>query len=106
VARSYTSTGGFGETVIINHGTDSVGNVVYTLYAHNRERKVFNGNSVSAGKVIALSGATGAATGPHLHYEIHVIPPGGPTPTESSFFQQEYTVDPQTFNWPALSPPN
>lgn len=43
-------------------------------YAHNSSLKVRQGQSVTAGQVVAASGNTGNSTGPHLHVEIH---PGG-----------------------------
>ena len=57
--------GGYGKTVIVQHG----GNIT-TLYAHlSRYSKIRNGGRVRQGDVIGYVGATGLATGPHLHYE-------------------------------------
>ena len=57
--------GGYGNTVIVQHG----GNIT-TLYAHlSRFSKRRNGSRVGQGQVIGYVGATGLATGPHLHYE-------------------------------------
>ena len=39
-------------------------------YAHLRECKVSEGQSVKKGDIIGISGSTGIATGPHLHMEI------------------------------------
>ncbi len=41
-----------------------------TLYAHCDSLNVAVGDSVTAGQIIATVGQTGAATGPHLHFEI------------------------------------
>ncbi|MEQ2455209.1 M23 family metallopeptidase [Flavonifractor hominis] len=41
-----------------------------TFYAHCSELLVQQGQSVKAGQVVALSGDTGNATGPHLHFEM------------------------------------
>jgi murein DD-endopeptidase len=58
-------TGG-GHVVIIKHGTR-----LFTVYYHGAHRTRFNkGDRVKAGDVIYRSGATGAATGPHLHFEV------------------------------------
>lgn len=46
------------------------GNGVTSFYAHCSELLVQQGQAVSVGDVIALSGATGNATGPHLHFEL------------------------------------
>ena len=57
--------GGYGNTIILQHG----GNIT-TLYAHlSRFGKYRNGQRVRQGQVIGYVGATGLATGPHLHYE-------------------------------------
>lgn len=48
------------------------GGGIVTVYCHASEIKVTKGQKVAAGDVLALSGATGIATGPHLHYQLHV----------------------------------
>lgn len=55
---------GYGNTVMIRHADDLV-----TLYAHHAENLVTEGATVDDSTVIALSGATGRCTGPHLHFE-------------------------------------
>lgn len=45
---------------------------LYSLYYHLREMKVEAGDMVEAGELIGLSGSTGLATGPHLHWEIRL----------------------------------
>ena len=61
--------GGYGNAVIIDHG-----NGITTLYGHMSRfsRSARGGNKVAQGEVIGYVGATGAATGPHLHYEYRV----------------------------------
>lgn len=57
--------GGSGNLVVIEHGLG-----YSTLYAHNKSNIVKVGQQVKRGDIIAYSGATGNATGPHSHYEI------------------------------------
>lgn len=61
--------GGYGNTVIIKH--DSKHN---TLYGHMSRfaKDIKSGTTVKEGQVIGYIGSTGLASGPHLHYEIHV----------------------------------
>lgn len=56
-----------GKTVVIDHGQG-----VCTLYLHLSKILVKPGQVVKKGKRIALVGATGVATGPHLHYALYV----------------------------------
>jgi murein DD-endopeptidase MepM/ murein hydrolase activator NlpD len=61
--------GGYGNFVLINHG-----NTYATAYGHLSRFAPgqHQGSHVRQGQVIAYSGATGLATGPHLHYEIRI----------------------------------
>jgi murein DD-endopeptidase MepM/ murein hydrolase activator NlpD len=58
---------GYGNTVSIDHGYGIV-----TKFAHTSKILVHEGQRVSRGQRIALVGNSGLATGPHLHYEVHV----------------------------------
>jgi septal ring factor EnvC (AmiA/AmiB activator) len=60
-------SGRYGKMIIIDHG-----NGVETCYAHLSEYLVVPGQEVRRNEIIALSGATGRVTGPHLHYEVRV----------------------------------
>lgn len=56
---------GNGNLIVIEHGFG-----FSTLYAHNKTNLVSVGQKVKRGDIIAYVGATGNATGPHLHYEV------------------------------------
>lgn len=61
----------YGYHVVIMHDkTDSAGNYVYTLYAHNSSIVVSQNQYVTKGQLIAYSGSTGNSTGPHCHFEV------------------------------------
>ena len=45
---------------------------LYSLYYHCSELNVKEGDMVKQNQLIAKSGATGLATGPHLHWEIRL----------------------------------
>jgi murein DD-endopeptidase MepM/ murein hydrolase activator NlpD len=57
--------GGFGNKVALDHG-----NGYQTWYAHLSRFAVGVGQHIRKGDVIAYVGATGDATGPHLHYQV------------------------------------
>lgn len=61
------NSGGYGYLVIISHG-----NGVQTYYAHCSKLFVSEGDTVSAGDVIAAVGSTGHSTGNHLHFEVRI----------------------------------
>jgi hypothetical protein len=81
----------YGKYVVVRHpGLDAC-----SFYAHLNEIKVGGGQEVAAGETIGLLGATGNATGPHLHLEIRMINADGSyrqnTPMRGG------RVDPQTW---------
>jgi murein DD-endopeptidase MepM/ murein hydrolase activator NlpD len=57
-----------GMTIEINHG-----NGLLTYYGHLSKINVTKGQYVARGQVIGISGMTGTATGPHLHFGVYNI---------------------------------
>jgi murein DD-endopeptidase MepM/ murein hydrolase activator NlpD len=83
---SLAETGMFftGGTVMIDHGHG-----VHSIYAHLSEVRVREGQRLDQGDVIGAVGATGRATGPHLHWGVYwfddAVDPAllvGPMPTQ------------------------
>jgi murein DD-endopeptidase MepM/ murein hydrolase activator NlpD len=56
---------GYGNVVWIDHGGE-----VLTVYAHLSTFQVTRGQVVGGRDVLGLSGASGNAAGPHLHFEV------------------------------------
>lgn len=59
--------GGLGKCVVVDHGYG-----ISTMYGHNSDVNVAEGDRVKRGMVIASIGMTGRTTGPHLHYQVMV----------------------------------
>ena len=77
----------YGHYIVIRHDKKTrSGKTVYTLYAHNNDIIVSEGEYVTKGQKIANSGTTGNSTGPHCHFEVRV---GGSS--------QSYAVDPELY---------
>lgn len=65
VVKANTSKKGYGNHIVIQHLSG-----MSSIYAQLSELKVRVGQEVKQGEIIALSGNSGASTGPHLHFEI------------------------------------
>jgi murein DD-endopeptidase MepM/ murein hydrolase activator NlpD len=74
---------GYGRTIEIDHGDH-----VRSLYGHLSTLDVRSGQKIAARAEIGLTGATGNASGPHLHYEVLVhgrpVNPGSRTSSSHS----------------------
>lgn len=81
---------GYGNVVIIDHGSG-----ITTLYGHlsRFNKQLRKGMKVNQGDLVGFVGMTGAATGPHLHYEYRIngvhkdprtvpLPKAGPIPAK------------------------
>lgn len=58
---------GYGRNIDLQHGYG-----IMTRYAHCSRIKVRKGDTVERGDLIGWVGQTGRATGPHVHFEIHI----------------------------------
>lgn len=67
VVKTAGNSTGTGNHVIINHGYG-----YETEYMHMVRIKARAGQRVKRGEVIGWVGSTGASTGPHVHYEVHI----------------------------------
>jgi murein DD-endopeptidase MepM/ murein hydrolase activator NlpD len=65
VTHAGWDSGGYGYLVVIRHGHH-----VRTFYAHLSRISVHRGERVRAGRRVGRVGASGEATGPHLHFEV------------------------------------
>jgi len=65
VVYSGNSVRGYGNMIVLKHADG-----LMTVYAHNSVLLVKVGSVVRAGDRIALSGQSGHATGPHVHFEV------------------------------------
>ena len=59
--------GGYGQCVIIDHG-----NGYQTWYAHLSRIDAIEGQEIRQGETLGAVGASGRATGAHLHYEVRI----------------------------------
>ena len=82
---------GYGNLIRIRHD-----NGLETYYSHHSKNLVKVGEQVKAGQVIALTGQTGRASTPHLHFETRI---GGQAVNPNRFFDhQTYSIRLDAFN--------
>jgi murein DD-endopeptidase MepM/ murein hydrolase activator NlpD len=60
-------SGGYGRLVKVDHG-----NGLQTYYGHMSRLEVVTGQEIRRGDILGLSGSSGRATSPHLHYEVRM----------------------------------
>lgn len=70
ITRASDYGDGYGIAISIDCGKIN-GKHVTILLAHNSRAAVSVGQTVKKGQVVAYGGATGWATGPHCHFEVH-----------------------------------
>jgi murein DD-endopeptidase MepM/ murein hydrolase activator NlpD len=88
VHKGDSKSGGF--TLILKHAPD-----LYTVYYHlQKPSHLPLGAKVEVGEVIALSGNTGASTGPHLHFEVRKSARWGDTVDPMPYLQSEEIIEP------------
>ncbi|MFA6856431.1 MAG: M23 family metallopeptidase [Treponema sp.] len=78
-----------GWSVVIEHAPG-----LYSLYYHLHSLSVKEGQSVKQGDKIGLSGSTGLATGPHLHWELRL----NMCAVSPDFFMTDYAYTKQSVN--------
>lgn len=96
--------GGYGRAVILEHGAG-----ISTLYGHMSRfgKGLRNGQRVQQGDTIGYVGSSGAATGPHLHYEyringVHKNPRTVPLP-DAKPISEQYLAEFQARSGPLLA---
>lgn len=76
VIKTSTQSSGFGHHIVIQHNNfptyddDKKLTTIYSSYSHLNDVLVSEGTVVEKGERIAISGSTGTATTPHLHFQI------------------------------------
>lgn len=85
-------SGGLGNSIDVRGGD-------YTFrYGHNQRNLVSRGDAVTRGQTIGRVGATGTATGPHVHFEIRRGTASGTALDPSNFATGGY-VDKKQLSW-------
>ena len=81
----------YGMAVVVRHDFGYNDQALFTVYAHMSKLIAVVGQHVEAGDVLGLVGATGATTGPHLHFEVRL----GRNAFYNTFNPELWTVPPQ-----------
>lgn len=95
-----TGGSGYGNLVVIYHGTDAAGRHVYSVYGHLDSFGVALGDSVTRGQAIGVMGNTGGSYGVHLHYTVYRTSGTTKLPLPASgtgalgFFESTVSIDP------------
>lgn len=70
----YDALRSYGNVVVLRHDFPDLSQPLFTLYAHLDQVAVQVGDTLSVGDLVGTVGATGIATGPHLHFEVRLGP--------------------------------
>ncbi len=74
IGKNLDKTSGYGHYVVLRHTEVTKKGIKYweTLYAHAATATHLKlGAKVKVGEYLFISGDSGSATGPHLHFELH-----------------------------------
>jgi len=82
-----TKTGGYGNLVVVQHGSDLI-----TYYAHLNKIDVKVGDKVKAGDHLGGMGTTGNSTGVHLHFETREKSGDGFTPVHPKKYLKDFDI--------------
>lgn len=89
----------YGNRIILDHGKDSSGRRIFTVYKHLDARQVAAGATVRQGQQIGTLGQTGLLSSyPHLHFEVlRETAPGRRTAGGTNWWQGMAQEDPNLF---------
>ncbi|QUL38187.1 M23 family metallopeptidase [Erythrobacter sp. JK5] len=91
---------GYGNVIVIYHGTDALGRHIYSAYGHLASFAVALGANVTQGQNIGVMGNTGGSYGIHLHYTIYRSSGTTKLPLPASgtgslgFYESSVSIDP------------
>lgn len=73
-SSDYDALRSYGNVVVLRHDFPDLSQPLFTLYAHLDQVMVQIEQTVQTGDPLGTVGATGIATGPHLHFEVRLGP--------------------------------